>query len=501
VAQAELIRAKTARIAASRRRRRRWLVLVFALAVFAAANLAYLADIRGHQPLLLLSWFDLSVYNHGGLLALHSPATLYSWQLMPGIKFTYTPFAALLFAGTSTLPWTVLTTLVTITSVIAVPLTGWLTFGALGWRGMRRLSAALALAAVALWTEPVQRALHLGQVELLLMLLIVWDLCQGDNRRWKGAGIGLAAGIKLVPLIFIPYLLLAGKLRQAAVATASFVVTTVIGFIFLPKDSASYWFTGYFLHPRNTGSVGALVNQSMLGFLTRLVGTESAARPVWEISCVIIAVLGLAAAAVLHRSGRPVEGWVACALTGLLVSPISWDHHWVWILPILAVLVDLGVRARGALRWGAWALMAGLAGLFGAWPVRWSGTWAFVPVGLLGFFVDPFSQYRLSAPSAPVVYHKPGVFHQLIDGYLRAIKIQRVYNLQGSQVLGKNLYVLAGLALFVLVLVAALRAGPWRARRAASSAGPRDSLARPVLDDVVLDDVVLDDVALTGGEP
>ena len=84
----------------------------------------------------------------------------------------------------------------------------------------------------------MQRALHLGQIELLLMLLIVWDLCQPDHRWWKGAGIGLAAGIKLVPLIFIPYLVLAGKLRQAAVATAAFLGTVVIGFTFLPHASA-----------------------------------------------------------------------------------------------------------------------------------------------------------------------------------------------------------------------------------------------------------------------
>ncbi len=71
----------------------------------------------------------------------------------------------------------------------------------------------------------------MGQIELVLMALIAWDLCQPDERRWKGVGVGLAAGIKLVPLIFIPYLILAGKLRQAVVAAAAFAGTVVIGFV------------------------------------------------------------------------------------------------------------------------------------------------------------------------------------------------------------------------------------------------------------------------------
>ena len=142
----------------------------------------------------------------------------------------------------------------TVTSMAAIGITIWLTLGALGWQGRRRATALAAVAAVALWIEPVQRALHLGQIEPLLMVLIVWDICQPDHRRWKGIGIGVAAGIKLTPLVFIPYLFLAGKRRQAVVVTAAFAVTVAIGFVFLPHASVKYWLTGYFCMPAMSGT-------------------------------------------------------------------------------------------------------------------------------------------------------------------------------------------------------------------------------------------------------
>jgi alpha-1,2-mannosyltransferase len=473
VAPAELISAKNARMAASRRLRLRRLALLLAAAGFAVALYAYISDVRSHPLDLMLSWFDLRVYNDAGLLVLHSAARLYSWQLIPGIKFTYTPFAALLFAGTSTLGWSALGWSMTVLSVIAVPVVAWLTFGALGWQGYRRATAALALSAVALWTEPVQRCLDLGQIELVLMLLIVADLCQRDTRWWKGAGVGLAAGIKLVPLIFIPYLLLAGKIRQAIVATAAFAGTVVLGFVFLPAESARYWLTGYFLHPRNTGSVGALVNQSLLAALTRYLGTENTATPVWLALSIVIGVVGVTAAARLHRAGWPVQGWVLCALTGLLVSPISWDHHWVWILPILAVLVDWAVRAHGPVRWARAGVAVVLAGIFGAWPGAWSGKWAYVPQGLLGFFQAPLRIFRLSGwhPSR-VIPAQTGIFHQLIYRYLSGISVQRVYHLRGIELISRNLYALAGLLLFAGMLAAAAGARHGGGETSAGPPGP-----------------------------
>ncbi len=175
----------------------------------------------------------------------------------------------------------------------------------------------------------------------------------------------MAAGIKLVPLIFIPYLVAAGKLRQAAAATATLAATIGIGYVFLPQESDKWWLTGYFLSSGRVAHGSVPLNQSLLALLARLTGGLAAAMPIWRVAAVVVGLLGVAAAALLHRSGRPVQGWVTCALTGLLVSPISWDHHWVWILPILAVMADLAVRASGAARWGYWILGAATVIVFG----------------------------------------------------------------------------------------------------------------------------------------
>jgi alpha-1,2-mannosyltransferase len=255
----------------------------------------------------------------------------------------------------------------TVTSVAAIGTALWLTLGALGWRGRRQATALAAIAAVSLWIEPVQRSLHLGQIEPLLMVLIVWDICQPDRRRWKGAGIGVAAGIKLTPLVFIPYLFLTGKRRQAAVVTAAFAGTVAIGFVFLPHASDKYWLTGYFLHASNVGDVKSLLNQSVLGLVARSIHSVRHATPIWLGLSVVITVLGLGAAAVLDRAGRTVAGWLTCELTSLLSYPISWDHHWIWVVPALALFADTALRARGAARWAWWALAAGVAALFGAW--------------------------------------------------------------------------------------------------------------------------------------
>ena len=411
--------------------------LAWSAAAFALALAAYVADVATHPIRLTLGWFDLNIYNHAGLIVRHAPDTLYTWHFLPGVQYLYTPFAALGFAAGSLLPWSVLRWLMTVASLAAMVFTVWVTFGQLGWRGRSRAAAVLGVSAVALWTEPVLRSVQVGQIELLLMALIAWDLCQGDDRKWKGAGVGLAAGIKLVPLIFIPYLLLAGKRRQAGVATAVFAGTVAIGFAALPHDSVKWWLTGYFLHAgdfSNT-SQGALLNQSLLALVTRTPAGAGSVTLLWLLLAALLGCLGLAAAALFARAGRPTAGWVTCGVTGVLISPISWDNHWVWIVPVFVLLADAGFRARGAARWGYWGLGAALAAVFADWPTYWTGRMAFVPHGLVGFHVGrhPMSE---------------------------------IFHLQGFQLISWNLFVLGGLALFAGLLVAAALA--WRGRRGAA---------------------------------
>jgi alpha-1,2-mannosyltransferase len=135
-------------------------------------------------------------------------------------------------------------------------------------------------------------------------------------------------------------------------------------------------------------------------------------------------------------------GLLTCALTGLLVSPVSWDHHWVWIVPGTVAAVVYAVRARrAAARWAAAGLAAGIAGVFGAWP---GGLWS-LPANTGGYFegliwvppvTDPELYFRLGDQRWYAEYHWHGL--QMITG---------------------NLYILAGIALFALLVALAVRAG------------------------------------------
>jgi Glycosyltransferase family 87 len=409
-------------------------VLVAAGAVVAGtAAAAYLAAIAAHPMAAMLKGFDLRVYLGGAREALRRPGGLYAWVYdgHPGIAFTYPPFAALLFAAGLAVPFPVLMGLATGVSVLALAGPVAIAFRQLGWRGAPRLGATLLVAGLALWTEPAQRALFLGQVEPVLMALVTWDLCQPAGRRWQGAATGLAAGIKLVPLLFILYLLLTRRFRPAAVAAAAFAVTVVAGWAAFPSASATWW-RGDFLQAGRTGFVGGQQNQSLRGALTRLAGSVDGAQAAWLAAAAVVALAGLAAAAALHRRGHAFAGLMTCALTALLVSPISWDHHWVWVAPGLALLIDAGRRARARVATAWYALAAATWALFAAWPALWSARAGLLQGGLIGY--APASAWAHGDNPAYAEYH----WH-------------------GLQLLAGNLELLTGLALFAVALAAAAR--------------------------------------------
>ena len=287
--------------------------------------------------------------------------------------------------------------------------------------------------------------MYLGQVNLVLMALIIWDLCQPDtdkSRWWKGFGTGIAAGIKLVPLIFIPYLLLARKFRQAAMACAGFAFTVLLGFVILPKDAAKWWFGGLFVQGGRTGFTGWAGNQSLDGLITRLTGSINGARPAWIAAAVVIGAVGVTAAALLDRKGYQVPGLLMAALTGLLVSPISWDHHWVWIAPGALVAAYYAVQAwRRAAKRTAWALgilAAGIVAWFGAWPAR-------LFTAKLNLGNDSLGLLWIPRNTNPVYYQWYGDKRWFTEYHWHALAL-----------IAGNAYVLAGLALFGLLGALAL---------------------------------------------
>jgi alpha-1,2-mannosyltransferase len=429
----------------------RWLLPAGAALLLVVLGI-YLADLATHLS-SMAAMRDLVVYRNGGLIVRHvAPAynghrdqgssPLYDWTGQNGVQFTYPPFAAVVFAVASVLSWTAMRWVMTVASLAALGLSLWLVFGALGYenRPRVRLGATLGVSALALLTEPVQQTLALGQVNLLLMLLVIVDLLtasalRGQTRWWHGIGIGLAAGVKLTPLIFIPYLLLIRRYRQAATAAGVFVATVALGYAVLPKDSVTYWVHGLFLKANRIVFLGTRGNQSLRGAATRAAGSVTSGTVPWIVAAILVLIVGLVAAAVLYRAGHPVSGMLACALTGLLVSPLSWDHHWVWVAPGIALLAHHGAQsARGAARAAWWLAAGGLVLVFGAWPQFWNLAQAgLTPAGL--FWYGPATYF---ATGDQPWYHE---FHW-----------------HGLQLLAGNSFVLAGLIGLAALCVAAVRA-------------------------------------------
>ena len=348
--------------------------LAGSVALFLLAVIGYAVLVRA-SPQYYWRQIDTAVYHDGGIAARDHPAMLYALALGPAkLPFTYPPFAALVFAvagGVSFVVWQVGLTAVTIG---LLPVVAYLSLGLAGRpAGLARAAAAFAIAAVGLWLEPVAMTLFFGQINVLLLALVVGDLALPERITGKGLGIGLAAGVKLTPLIFIPYLLFTRRVKAAAVATLTFAVTVGLGFALLPHASAVYWHD-QILRPKKYFH---LDDQSLNGVILRLTHAGPDAHEYWLVAAVVVGIAGLATAILASRRGYELLGLVTCAATGLLVSPISWSHHYVYVVPALA-LAAYGPRRLGYRILG----VALVVGLFGWWPL---------PIGSQGGY-DPNAQ-------------------------------------------------------------------------------------------------------------
>lgn len=313
-----------------------------ATAVYAVSAAACCAPLISQIHLV-----DLHVYRMGGDAVLHGNS-LYSLRFAGQLPFTYPPFAALLFSALAWLPWAPAAVLLTAATVVTLPVTLYLALQLPPpLRGHRAAwELALAAAAAAIWLEPVRSTLFYGQVDVFIAFAVLYDLTRPDTSPIKGAAIGLAAAFKLTPAIFAVYLLLTRRYRAAATAAAVFAGTVALGFAVLPGDSASFWDIS-FLRPGRVSPPQNTQNQSLLGAMSRTFHTTDAGLP-WLLLAMLVALTGLILAVRAGRRGDEARGFSLCAVTGLLISPISWTHHWVLAVPalLLAILAIYRNRTR-----------------------------------------------------------------------------------------------------------------------------------------------------------
>ena len=331
--------------------------------------LPWLAAPAAHWPL-----WDVRVYWWGGRQAAAGGGGLYA-PAAP-FSFTYPPFAALLFSAGAGASVSAMQIALTIGSVVALAVVCAQALAASGVR--RRPETVFAVSALALQTWPVAYTLHLGEVNLILGALIGADLLQlrgpaalRDGAWWQGVGTGLAAGIKLTPLIFVAYLLLTRRVRAAVTAAVTFAATVGAGFIWLPGPSRAFWLSGVFYNQNRIGDPANPSDQSLSGAMARLAGTRDPPHAWWLVAVLVTGLAGMAVAVWAHRRGYRLAGFLCCALTGLLVSPVSWTHHWVWAVPLLVWLTVTAWRRRSAVLLLAAAATAAI--FSGFMPLPWPG--------------------------------------------------------------------------------------------------------------------------------
>ncbi|MFI8516976.1 glycosyltransferase 87 family protein [Streptomyces sp. NPDC085481] len=326
------------------------------LATAAAVCLLSFAAFWVAQRLAHVNMLDVMVYRAEGE-TLRAGGDLYAMRATSAnLGMTYPPFAAVLFLPLTLVGVPLMRTLSTAGNLLLV-----VALVQLSLRLVRpTLSRAdlwrttLWVAAVVVWCEPVWTTLRYGQINLLIAVAVLWDLTRREGSRWAGLGIGLATAVKLTPGLFVVLLFAAGLLlwrrnptlnqwlRTALTATGVFLATTLTTALALPADSAKFWTQTLF----ETGRVGhaeETANQSVSGVLARLMHTD--APGLWWVAAA--ALLGGAAMVLAVRAavrGDKAVAVIVTAFTALMISPISWSHHWVWCVPLLILLYDRAGR-------------------------------------------------------------------------------------------------------------------------------------------------------------
>ncbi|MFI7315871.1 glycosyltransferase 87 family protein [Streptomyces venezuelae] len=309
-----------------------------------------------------VSMIDLMVYRAEGE-TVRAGGDLYALRTTEAhLPTTYPPFAALLFTPLTLLDTAVMRTLATLGNLALLIAFVYLSLRLVGERHAR-VESVLWASALAVWCEPVWTTLRYGQVNLLLAVLVLWDLSRRTGHRWAGVGIGIAAAVKLTPALFAVLLLLTGAaeaarrgtwrpaVRHACVAAVSFAGATLLAAAVLPYDSWRFW-TRMVFEAGRVGLAEDTANQSLRGVLARLLHTGEPGAA-WALAAAVTGSWGLAVAVAAALRGDRARSVLCCAATALLVSPVSWSHHWVWCVPMALLLWAEAERWGGRARWAA----------------------------------------------------------------------------------------------------------------------------------------------------
>ncbi|BBX56145.1 Polyprenol-phosphate-mannose-dependent alpha-(1-2)-phosphatidylinositol pentamannoside mannosyltransferase [Mycobacterium shottsii] len=306
------------------------------------------------------NFVDLHVYV-GGAAALDHPGSLYSYVYADQtpdfpLPFTYPPFAAVVFYPLHLLPFGLVAFLWQLATIAALYGAVRISQRLIGVPADRGHRAAMVWTAVAIWIEPLRSTFDYGQINVLLMLAALWAVY--TTRWWlSGLLVGVAAGIKLTPAITAVYLAGVRRWRAAVCSAIVFLVSVGVSLLIV-GDQARYYFTDLLGDAHRVGPIATSFNQSWRGAISRILGHDAGFGPLVLAAIAVTAVLAVLAWRALEPADH-LGKLLVVEFFGLLLSPISWTHHWVWLVPLMIWLLGgplhdrLGARILG---WGWLAL-------------------------------------------------------------------------------------------------------------------------------------------------
>jgi len=321
---------------------------------------------------------DFRVYVAGGETVLQASGELYSVGIPnppnPALMFTYPPAAALLFAVLAPFGDVIGFNIFFGISLLLTALTAlWLVSSFSGVRSVRAVlkgfwlrPAALIVFGLVAVLGPWRDTLALGQINIILFALILFDFLN-RNAQWpRGLLTGVAAGLKLTPLAFAFYFLVRGDWQGLRNMAFGFLATFGLGFLILPRESKIYW--GELLPDTSrVGGGGYVDNLSLRGALLHFTGPEVDVTLPWLLLVLAAAVAAGVVIRLAALAGADLLALGTAALLMLLASPVSWSHHWVWValfLPLIGAAVVELPRQRRTMRITGWVLMAATAVAF-----------------------------------------------------------------------------------------------------------------------------------------
>lgn len=284
---------------------------------------------------------DLAVYV-GSAGVVGAGGDLYGYRTEAGLPFTYPPFAALVAEPLARVPLPLVQIAWTAATLAAA-----LDVAVLAMRPVVERLGLPVTTALLLVSTPVRSHVRFGQVGLFLVLLVAADLLRRHAR--KGWGVGLATAIKLTPGIYIAWLLAAGRWSRVRASVAWAAAATLAGVLLLWPSSPT-WISAALWDSSRFGRNDIPGNQSVRGMLLRAFSDDATAERLWLVLAVVLGVVGIVGARRLELAGNRLAAVGTLAAASVAASPISWQHHLVWLSLPLAALVAAG-RERLAVAW------------------------------------------------------------------------------------------------------------------------------------------------------